>query len=292
MDEGAEPSAVQRLTRGYAALTPRQRQMADHVLGHRFEAATLAIDALARRCEVSVASANRFVRALGYASYAGFREHWQHELMADEAPGALARLRAQAQAGEAAGPLLRGVLRHGQQSLQHAQADLDDEQAQGLLEALLRAPRVAVFGAEVSAYLAGYFVNYLSLFRGDVEGLAGLGGATEPYRRLLAYDDQDLLLLLSLPRYSKQTLEVAEFATARGIPVAAITDQPSAPVVRLARHVLYAPAGDSLLPASSLSTLALLEGLCSAVGARSSRLAQELPWLSHTMAAHYIDTPT
>ncbi|MBT9456276.1 MAG: MurR/RpiR family transcriptional regulator [Burkholderiaceae bacterium] len=287
MDDGAEPTAVHRLTRAYAALTPRQRQIADHVLAHRFEAATLAIDALARRCEVSVASANRFVRALGYASYAGFREHWQHQLMAGEAPGALARLRAQADDG--AGPVLRGALRQGLQSLQRAQADLDDEQAQGLLDALLRAPRVAVFGAEVSAYMAGYFVNYLSLFRGDVEGLAGMGGATEPYRRLLAYDEQDLLLVLSLPRYSKLTLELSEFAAARGIPVAAITDRPAAPVVKLARHVLYAPAGDSLLPASSLSMLALLEGLCSAVGARSPRLARELPQLSHTMAAHYVD---
>lgn len=283
----AEPTAVHTLTRAYAGLTPRQRQIADHVLAHRFEAATLAIDALARRCEVSVASANRFVRALGYASYAAFREHWQHELMAGEAPGALARLRAQADDG--AGPVLRGALRQGQQSLQRAQTDLDDEQAQGLLDALRRAPRVAVFGAEVSAYMAGYFVNYLSLFRGDVEGLAGLGGATEPYRRLLAYDERDLLLVLSLPRYSKLTLELCEFAAARGIPVAAITDRPAAPVVRLARHVLYAPAGDSLLPASSLSMLALLEGLCSAVGARSPRLARELPQLSHTMAAHYID---
>jgi len=285
----AEPTAVHTLTRAYAALTPRQRQIADHVLAHRFEAATLAIDALARRCEVSVASANRFVRALGYASYASFREHWQHELMAGEAPGALARLRAQAQADDGAGPVLRGALRQGQQSLQRAQADLDDQQAQGLLDALLRAPRVAVFGAEVSAYMAGYFVNYLSLFRGDVEGLAGLGGATEPYRRLLAYDERDLLLVLSLPRYSRLTLELSEFAVARGIPVAAITDQPAAPVVTLARHVLYAPAGNSLLPASSLSMLALLEGLCSAVGARSPRLTLELPQLSHTMAAHYVD---
>jgi len=283
----AEPTAVHTLTRAYAGLTPRQRQIADHVLAHRFEAATLAIDALARRCEVSVASANRFVRALGYASYAAFREHWQHELMAGEAPGALARLRAQADDG--AGPVLRGALRQGQQSLQRAQTDLDDEQAQGLLDAVRRAPRVAVFGAEVSAYMAGYFVNYLSLFRGDVEGLAGLGGATEPYRRLLAYDERDLLLVLSLPRYSKLTLELCEFAAARGIPVAAITDRPAAPVVKLARHVLYAPAGDSLLPASSLSMLALLEGLCSAVGARSPRLVRELPQLSHTIAAHYVD---
>ncbi len=287
MADGVEPSAVHRLTRAYAALTPRQRQIADHVLAHRFEAATLAIDALARRCELSVARANRFVRAMGYASYAAFREHWQHELMAGEAPGALARLRAQADDG--AGPVLRGALRQGQQSLQRAQTDLDDEQAQGLLDAVRRAPRVAVFGAEVSAYMAGYFVNYLSLFRGDVEGLAGLGGATEPYRRLLAYDERDLLLVLSLPRYSKLTLELCEFAAARGIPVAAITDRPAAPVVRLARHVLYAPAGDSLLPASSLSMLALLEGLCSAVGARSPRLVRELPQLSHTIAAHYVD---
>jgi DNA-binding MurR/RpiR family transcriptional regulator len=266
----------------------RQRQIADYVLAHRFEAATLAIDALARRCEVSVASANRFVRALGYASYASFREHWQGELK----PGgsSLDKLVRQQQAPAGAPDMLRNALQQGGASLQRAGADLDDEQAAALVATLLKAQRVGVFGAEVSAYLAGYFVNYLSLFRGGVDCLPGLGGPTEPFRKLLGYGPGDVLLVISLPRYSALTLELCGFAAQRGIPVAAITDSPAAPVLRHATQVLYAPAGDTVLPASSLAAMALLEGLCSAVAARSPRLTEELPQLSQAIAGHYIQS--
>lgn len=87
----------------------------------------------------------------------------------------------------------------------------------------------------MSGYLGGYFASYLSLFRADVQNLAQGGGPGEPFRRLLDLGGEDLLLLLSLPRYSTLTLELADFAAKRGVPVAAITDSPGAPIASRAR---------------------------------------------------------
>lgn len=287
-DGSIETSAVHQLTRRYQALTTSQRVVADYVLAHRFEAATLAIDALARRCQVSVASANRFVRALGYASYASFREHWQAELKPQDSAGSFAKILNQQRDPAAAPELVRDALRSGSQALQRTATDLDGQQVQQLVTALMAASRVAVFGAEVSAYLAGYFVNYLSIFRGDIDCLPTLGGPTEAFRRLLAYGPGDVLMVVSLPRYSALTLELCAFAADRGVCVAAVTDVPASPVVRWAQHVLYAASGDTVLPASSIAALAVLEGLCTAVATRSDRVHTDLPQLAQTLQGHYV----
>jgi len=53
--------------------------------------------------------------------------------------------------------------------------------------------------------------------------------------------------------------------------------------------VLYAPAAPALLPASGVSALALLEGLCAAVAARSPRRPADLAALMDALAAHRVE---
>ena len=55
-------------------LTPIHRRMGDYVLANLFRAATMRIDELASVVGASVASANRFARALGFDGYPQFRE--------------------------------------------------------------------------------------------------------------------------------------------------------------------------------------------------------------------------
>jgi len=227
-------SGSQRLTERYVALTGAQRRLGDYVLAHRFEAATLAIDALARRAGVSVASANRFARALGYPGWAAFRRHWQAELR--PASPALAKLQRQQRRRDAgAAEHVRAVLHDAGEDLRRCAGDLADAPLRALSQRLLKARRVAVYGADVSAYLAGYFAAYLGLFRSDVRNLAQAGSPGEAFRGVLDLGAADLLLLLSLPRYSTLTLELADFAAKRGVPVAAITDSPGAPIASRAR---------------------------------------------------------
>lgn len=282
--------ASQRLTQRYATLTQTQRRLADYVLAHRFEAATLAIDELARHAGTSVASANRFARALGYPGWADFRRHWQAELRPQTS--ALDKLqRQQRRRHTSASAHVHAALHDGALAVRRCADDLAVEPLQALAERLRSAPRVAVFGADVSAYLAGYFASYLGLFRADVQSLAQGGAPSEPFRRVLDLGADDLLLLVSLPRYSTLTLELADFAVRRGVPVGAITDSPGAPVATRARWLLLAPTPSAVLPASAVAPMALLEGLCAAVAARSPRHPDELPALMDALAAHHVHEP-
>ena len=67
------PSMAQRIARVLPNLTRSHRKMADYVLAHPFQAATMAIDEMAAALGTSVATANRFARALEFDGYPQFR---------------------------------------------------------------------------------------------------------------------------------------------------------------------------------------------------------------------------
>ena len=58
-----------RISRVRPNLTRSHQQMADYVLAHPLQAATMPIDELAAAVGVSVATANRFARAIGLDGY-------------------------------------------------------------------------------------------------------------------------------------------------------------------------------------------------------------------------------
>ena len=69
----SNPAMAQRIARVLPSLTRSHRRMADWVLAHPLHAAALPIDELAAAVGVSVATANRFARALEFEGYAQFR---------------------------------------------------------------------------------------------------------------------------------------------------------------------------------------------------------------------------
>src|SRR5690606_6046291 len=69
----ASPSVAARIARAQPNLSRAQHRMAEYVLAHQFRVATMTIDEFAAAVGVSVASANRFARALDLPGYPQFR---------------------------------------------------------------------------------------------------------------------------------------------------------------------------------------------------------------------------
>lgn len=280
-------TAAQRLHHRFAGLTTQQRQVAEHMLAYPFEAATLAIDAMAQRCGVSTATMNRFARALDYAGYSALRRDWQQQLQGSVPPiDKLEQQRAQAAPALAR---MGTALNEAARQLRTAGTLLDGAQLETIATLLVAAPRIGVLGSDVSAYLAAYFVSYASVFRGGIEAMSALGGASEAQRRVMALGAGDVLLAISLPRYSALTVELAALAREGGATVIALTDSPASPVLTHAHHQLIAPAQQAVLPASSVGVLALLEGLCTLLAAQSHRSRDELLRLSRGAARFHVE---
>src|SRR5690606_31046033 len=66
-------SLAARIARAQPTFSLIQHRMAEYVLAHQFRVATMTIDEFAAAVGVSVASANRFARALDLPGYPQFR---------------------------------------------------------------------------------------------------------------------------------------------------------------------------------------------------------------------------
>ena len=107
------------------------------------------------------------------------------------------------------------------------------------VEAILQAKHIYIVGVRSSAALAAYLNFYFrNLF--DNVRLVSSTATSEMFEQMLRVGAGDVVLGISLPRYSGRTVKVMQYAHDRQATVLAITDKPDAPAGKLADHVLVA----------------------------------------------------
>jgi DNA-binding MurR/RpiR family transcriptional regulator len=93
---------------------------------------------------------------------------------------------------------------------------------------------------------------------------------------------QDVVLAMSFPRHSQDTLELVDFARQRGAWTAGVTDSRAAPLASRVDLALMAPSQHPKLPASMIACLALLEALVAEVMRLHPQATVEA--MNHTVA--------
>lgn len=282
------PSMAQRIARLLPTLTKTQRRMADYVLTHPFQAATLSIDELASALGVSVASANRFARALEFDSYPQFRATLVLGFESTLALVEKMRLRVEQPASEH--DVFDLTLNEIGANIERTRQALEGESCREAVALIHGARRVAIAGYGSSSWLTGLLHRTLEPYCSQVHLLASLEGSGYGARVLSGMGPQDLLIAIAFPRYSADTLFLAQRAHAAGIPILALTDKRTSPLAPLAAVTLYAHSDSTYFANSECSTLALLEALASAVAHRGANAVQAAgrlassaqPWLHGT----------
>lgn len=281
----ANPALAQRIARVLPALTPSHRQIADWVLAHPLHAATMPIDELAATVGVSVATANRFARALEFEGYAQFRAALVLGFEATLAP--VEKLRSKLERSATVAEVCAGVLADIEHNIQATRQALDPQACKRAVEAILGAKRVYVVGFGASSWLAGLLARSLDLHCDHVQSLATVESASFAAKMLARARPTDLLVAIAYPRYLADTVLLARQARDAGIPVLALTDRVTSPLASLATVSLYANVDSHYFASSEASALPLIEALCSAVAHRAkgsvraaTQLAESvLPWL-------------
>lgn len=279
------PTLAQRIARVLPALTPSHRQMADWVLAHPLQAATMPIDELAAQVGVSVATANRFARALEFEGYAQFRAALVLGFETTLAP--VQKLRNKLERSATVAEVCAGVLADIQHNIESTRQALDPQACEQAVDAILRARRVYVVGYGASSWLAGLLQRGLDPYCESVQSLATPESASFAAKVLARAQPADLLVAIAFPRYLADTVLLARQAREAGIPVLALTDRVASPLAKLATVSLYCQVDSHYFASSEASVLPLIEALCSAVAHRAkgsvqaaTRLAESvLPWL-------------
>lgn len=284
-DRPSQASVAQRIAGAFPALSPSHRQVARFVLDHPLRAATLPVNELADHVGVSVATANRFARAVGFEGYAQFRAALVLGFEAALAP--VEKLRSGREGPASPSGILDAALAEIVRNIEATRRGLDPDSCTEAVEAIRRARRVYVIGLGSSSWVAGLLARDLDFHREDVHLLATLEGPGFAARTLRRLTPDDLLIALATPRYFADTVRLAETARRKGAGVLALTDGPHSPLVATATVTLCAQIDCHYFAASDASLMALAEALASAfapaagdpVPAATRVTEAVLPWL-------------
>lgn len=225
-------------------LTEVQQRIAACLLSHPDEAALWGIGDLAKEARTCVASVVRFAKKLGYSGYLEMRK------------GLVRNARNQCRRGDQlldapaqAAQTLVEVVRRDIANLEWVARHIDESRLRRAVDMVKQSRHRLAIGDGVSALMTRQ-LSYLLV----TTGLAVMEGSPADFATQVGLlGPQDLLIAVSLPPYTRETLDAVSYARKRGIPTLVFTDGLQSPAVKHADLVLPIP-GENLLFSHSLAT--------------------------------------
>ena len=258
MSETELPGAIERIHYASATASEALKPVARWLASHSLDAATLTIEEVAEVSGGSVASVNRFAKHAGYRGFSEMKAHLA--AVVRQALQPVEKLEASsAQEG------IGAWLADHQRNLAAMNSSLQRERLAQAVARIVASNAVYCLGLGLSTYLTGLLADTLMPYHRQVVWAAAGGGSEQAARHMTRIESGDTLIAISLPRYSRDTVELARYAHERGAFVAALTDDPTAPLAAVADCVLLAPAEHRVLSSSSVAMVALIETLASEV---------------------------
>ena len=246
----------------YVKLSPAHRRIADYLLADGRRAALVPAADIAKTLDMSEATVSRFAQALGYDGYPQLRDRLRERFLVTAT--SLDRLAASAE--QPRGSVLERVLAEDADAVLGTLAQIPAGTFDAAVEAILGARRTYVVGSRGSAGLALVLGMGLRIFLPETRVIAvNVGDEAE---ELLAVRKGDLVVVISVLRYSGQTLEILRYAHEAKARTVAITDSPISPVARTADIVLLTKQTSPRTMASYAAIASVASALTEAVAAR------------------------
>ena len=133
------------------------------------------------------------------------------------------------------------------------------------VDAINRAKHIYIVGVRSSAAIALYMSFYFRNIFDNVR-LVESSATSEMIEQMLHVGEGDVVLGISLPRYSSRTVKALEFARDSGAEIVVITDSQDAPAAKLADHVLRAKSDMVSVVDSLVAPMSLVNALIVSIG--------------------------
>lgn len=262
---GRAGALAERIRGRAGAFSEGQRAVADYILREYEKAAFLTAARLGARVGVSESTVVRFAMTLGYSGYPAMQGSLQDMVRnklttVDRLLGSVDGL-----AGDETvlAKVLQRDIDNIRQTLQETLPESFDQAVQLILDA--RTIYVSgLRGASAPAHFLSFCLNWAL---GNVRPV--ISGVEDWLEQMSALDPADLVIAISFPRYTRRTVEIADYARARGAGVLAITDSVMSPLAHRATVVLTAHSGIDSFVDSFTAPLSLINALLTAVGQKA-----------------------
>jgi DNA-binding MurR/RpiR family transcriptional regulator len=272
---------LDRIREGGKNAPPALAAVAQWMLRNTAQAATLSIDDIARASGSSPASVNRLARASGYAGFSELKAQMALIMRASIDP--VQKLRDEQHRSNQAPPAQYVAM--GRANLEQLIRDNTSKDIEAAAKLLSTKGRIFVLGFGLTTHVCGWLADALTPFSHSVTSLSTSGGTEQSASRMSNIGKGDVLVAISLPRYSRDTAPMARFARERGAQVLAIVDSHAAPLANEADLRLFVSAAHSVLPSSYVAVQLLCEALVAEVMRRNPAAVELARQLTESIAS-------
>lgn len=236
----ALPDLVElRLSQHKTSLSATQRRIMQYLMENSTKIAFQSVSEVARATDCSEATVTRLATALGFSGFAAMRTLFRQEVESQLAPGDhLEQTISQLAQGQES--FLDHHFNTDMENLLGTRRSLDEATVEMVAEAICRARKIYLMGRGVDEGVVVFLANRLRRCLKTVEEVCR--STYEAMTRLALLGQEDLVITLDLPRYSRESLLIMHYAKNKGARVILITDKMDSPLVSMADITLLAHA--------------------------------------------------
>lgn len=236
---------------GFLSLS--QEKLLHFVLEHKEQAAVMTVQELADACQVSIATASRFVKQLGFGSYGQFQGVLQRDLL--KRIDTVQKIRNTAAAGDQGG-FIHSALARDRTTMELEEAGLKEETVGEIAGRICRASCVYLAGLGSSRALVD-FLNYRFCWMGIPTRKLTAGG-NEFMEQLVFLSEKDLLISVGFRKTYREIGIAMDYAKEAGACTVGIAESPASEIMRKSSLVLPIKRG----PEGEWNSLAYPMSVC------------------------------
>src|SRR5699024_10682180 len=137
------------------------------------------------------------------------------------------------------------------------------------VDAIVKARHIYILGVRSAAAIASFLGFYFNLIFENVT-IVHATSTSEVFEQLLRIGEQDVILGISFPRYSRRTVKAMQFAHDRGAAAIAITDSETSPLAPFSTLTLLAKSDMASFVDSLVAPLSLVNALIVPIGRKKN----------------------
>lgn len=253
------------------SFTKRQRIIAEYIEKNSEKAAYMTAAKLSEKTGVSESTIVRFACELGFDGYPAFQKVLQRTVKTQ-----LTSVQRMELAYEKIGSrnILDSTLKSDMGYIEKTLETIDKNQFERAASALSSANKIYITGIRSAAALAEFAGFYLHLIFDNVHLVKSTGG-DDVFEQILNVGKGDVVMGISFPRYSKNTIKALSYAKNNGATVIGITDSKNSPIVAESELCLIAESDATSFVDSLAAPFSVINALIVAVGMMNKEKMQK-----------------
>ncbi|MBQ8389035.1 MAG: MurR/RpiR family transcriptional regulator [Clostridia bacterium] len=172
--------------------------------------------------------------------------------------------------------ILDKVLLSDIDKIKHTLELVDRKSFNAAVEKIVSARKIYVIGMRSASSLAGFLTFGFRMMFDNVRFVQTTSGS-EIFEQLMDIGEEDVMLAISFPRYSKRIIDAVRYAKQAGADIVALTDGEGAPIAAHADQLLIAQSDMASFVDSLVAPLSIINAIIVAVAKeKGDELAQRL----------------